>query len=164
MKRRLIWLAATSVILLTMSIATVSFAVEDSSTAWASSGWTIGIPSMPDVADYASPAANIDTIMGKVTKIEPLKGVKNGLQMRLKPAKGSTMIVWMGPKWFIENQRLTFKAGDDVEVRGRKFNASTLVATEISKGDLTMKLRNEEDGLPSWECCFPRQAAPKNDD
>jgi hypothetical protein len=43
-----------------------------------------------------------------------------------------------------------------VEVRGKKFQ-SNIIATEISKGNWTMKLRNEEDGQPNWECCFPRK-------
>ena len=35
--------------------------------------------------------------------------------------------------------------------------ATDIIATQISKGDWTMKLRDEEDGQPLWECCFPGQ-------
>jgi hypothetical protein len=61
----------------------------------------------------------------------------------------------MGPKWFIENQKIKFMAGDKVQVRGKKYG-DAIIATEISKGDLSMKLRNEEDGMPVWESSFHR--------
>jgi hypothetical protein len=55
----------------------------------------------------------------------------------------------------MNNQKVKLMAGDQVEVRGKKVGTS-IIATEISKGEWTMKLRNEEDGMPTWECCFPR--------
>jgi hypothetical protein len=83
-----------------------------------------------------------------------MKGVKDGQQMRVTTDQGNKYVVYMGPKWFIENQKIKFMAGDTVEVRGKKFG-NRIIASEVSKGDWTMKLRNEEDGQPSWECCFP---------
>jgi hypothetical protein len=62
----------------------------------------------------------------------------------------------MGPNRFINNQKLKFLPGDSVMVRGKKLGSS-LIAIEVSKGEWTMKLRNEDDGQPSWECCFPGQ-------
>jgi hypothetical protein len=87
-------------------------------------------------------------------KVEPIKGVKDGLQMKFKTDQGNAYTVFMGPKWFVENQKIKFKAGDSVMVKGKKFG-SYIIATEISKGDWTMKLRSQEDGQPSWECCYP---------
>jgi hypothetical protein len=94
------------------------------------------------------------TVTGTVAKIEKMRGQKDGLQMRLKADEGGSWIVYMGPKWFIENQKIKFAAGDKVEVRGKKFGGA-IIASEISKGEWTMRIRNEEDGLAVWQCCFP---------
>lgn len=161
MKRSSVWLIAVSVIFL-LSMFTVSMSFADSPASSRYGAWSVGIPEIPDIGGYSTDAVVMLDLKGKVTKIEAMKGVKNGLQMRFKSEKGENYLVYMGPKWFIENQRIGFKAGDDVEVRGRRFDSSTITATDISKGDLTMKLRNEEDGLPSWECCFPRKTAAED--
>ncbi len=120
--------------------------------------WNLGIPAAEGEQVTATPA--MDTVTGTVTKIEPIKGVKDGLQMRMKSDKGENWVVYLGPKWFVMNQKLKFAKGDQVEVRGAKIISKgqyRLVATEVSKGDWTMKLRNEDDGMPNWICCFPRQ-------
>ena len=82
--------------------------------------------------------------------------MKDSVQMSFKGETGNTWTVFLGPKWFVENQRMKLMPKDKVEVRGKK-TGSMIIASEVSKGDLTMKLRNEEDGFPNWECCFPRK-------
>jgi hypothetical protein len=116
--------------------------------------WTIGLPGTVTAESGFTGTEAIVVESGKVVKMEKMAGVKDGLQMKFKNEQGNVYTIYMGPKWFIENQKIKFKAGDSVMVRGKKFG-SAIVATEISKGDWTMKLRNEEDGQPSWECCFP---------
>ena len=91
---------------------------------------------------------------GKVASVSATKGVKDSLQIKLKTEQGNDYTVFLGPKWFIEHQKIKFMPGDSVMVRGKKFG-SYIIATQVSKGDWTMKLRSEEDGQPSWECCFP---------
>ena len=123
------------------------------------SNWNLGIPGGGE-GGTISEAPAIVTVAGTVTKIEKMKGVKDGLQMRLKDDKGAMWVVYLGPKWFVDNQRIKFMPKDKVEVRGGKAIVEgnvRIIATEVSKGDWTMKLRNEDDGMPSWECCFPRQ-------
>jgi hypothetical protein len=116
--------------------------------------WTIGLPgTITAESDFTGTEA-IVVESGKVVKMEKMSGVKDGLQMKFKTEQGNAYTVYMGPKWFIENQKIKFKAGDSVMVRGKKFGSS-IIATQVSKGDWTMKLRNEEDGQPAWECCFP---------
>ncbi|MGC9975411.1 MAG: hypothetical protein ABSC57_01645 [Syntrophales bacterium] len=116
--------------------------------------WTLGIPSSVSVDSGFTGSEAIVVESGEVVKLEKMAGVKDGLQMKFKTYQGNAYTVFMGPKWFIENQKIKFAAGDKVIVRGKKFG-SYIIATQISKGDWTMKLRNEEDGQPSWECCFP---------
>ena len=49
------------------------------------------------------------TEKGTVEKIEKMYGSKDGLQMRLIAEEGGKWTVYMGPKWFIENQKIKFK-------------------------------------------------------
>ena len=116
--------------------------------------WTLGLPASVTQESGFTGNEAIVVEPGKVNKIEPMQGVKDGLQMKFMTDQGSAYTVYMGPNWFIDNQKLKFSPGDKVTVRGKKFGSS-IIATQISKGDWTMKLRNEEDGQPSWECCFP---------
>jgi hypothetical protein len=141
--------------LVSMTFAPVLFAQASQSSGPVSRGaWTLGVPGLDAETSFTGMEA-IVVEPGKVTRVEPMKGVKDGLQMRFITDQNNKYVVYMGPKWFIENQKIKFMAGDKVEVRGKKYG-NAIIATEISKGDFTMKLRNEEDGMPSWECCFPR--------
>jgi hypothetical protein len=116
--------------------------------------WSFGLPASVTVDSGFTGKEAIVVESGKVVKLEKMPGVKDSLQMKFKTDQGNAYTVFMGPKWFIENQKIKFKAGDSVMVKGKKFG-SYIIATEISKGDWTMKLRSQEDGQPSWECCFP---------
>ena len=120
---------------------------------YATGAWNLGIPGTLGQTGFTGNEAMV-VESGKVVKTEKMAGVKDGLQMKFKTNQGNEFTVLMGPKWFIENQKIKFAPGDSVVVRGKKFH-SYIIATQISKGDWTMKLRNEEDGQPSWECCFP---------
>ncbi|MGZ3648111.1 MAG: hypothetical protein ACXU9G_03670 [Syntrophales bacterium] len=116
--------------------------------------WTLGIPGSVTADGGFTGTEAIVVESGKVVKMEKMAGVKDGWQMKFKNEQGNVFTVYMGPKWFIENQKIKFMAGDSVMVRGKKFGSS-IIATQVSKGNMTMKLRNEEDGQPAWECCFP---------
>jgi hypothetical protein len=120
-----------------------------------SGAWSFGVPGPIQTGLEGNEAIVIES--GKVEKVENMPGTKDALQMHFVTDQGNSYVVYMGPKWFMNNQKLKFKAGDQVEVRGKKVVGSSIIATEISKGEWTMKLRNEEDGMPNWECCFPRQ-------
>jgi hypothetical protein len=116
--------------------------------------WTLGIPSLTDAGGGFTGKEAIVLETGKVVAMEPMKGVKGSVQMKFKNDQGNAFTVFMGPKWFVDNQKLKFAAGDSVVVKGKKFS-NYIIATAISKGNMTMKLRSQEDGMPSWECCTP---------
>ena len=141
------------VVLSFMLLAATSFAQATGPTV-TRGAWSLGVPGLDAETSFTGQEA-IVAESGKVAKVEPMKGVKDGLQMRFTTDQGNKYVVYLGPKWFIENQKIKFAAGDQVEVRGKKFG-NRIIASEVSKGNWTMKLRNEEDGMPSWECCFPR--------
>ena len=158
MKKGMRWIAVIAM-LLTMGLLCTQAAFaqggENPITSDKPVGWTIGTSINPMSTEFSGSEAII-TENGTIQKIEKVAGVKDALQMVLKGETGNTWTVFLGPKWFIEGQRMKFKAKDKVEVRGKK-TGSMIIASEVSKGNLTMKLRNEEDGFPNWECCFPRK-------
>ncbi|NTW77248.1 MAG: hypothetical protein HGB33_05645 [Syntrophaceae bacterium] len=117
------------------------------------SQWAYETPINIGDSDFTGSEAMV-SMEGTVKKIEPMHGVKNGMQMQFIAEEGGKWIVYMGPKWFTENQRIKFAAGDKVKVRGKKYGGA-IIASEISKGGWTMKFRNEADGQAAWECCFP---------
>jgi hypothetical protein len=144
------------VVAISMMFVPVAFAQKSQAGAAGAGAWTFGLP--PSLTTDTGFTGNEAIVVesGKVVKMEKMAGVKDGLQMKFKNEQGNAYTVYMGPKWFIDNQKIKFSPGDSVMVRGKKFG-SAIIATEISKGDWNMKLRNEEDGQPSWECCFPGQ-------
>ena len=143
------------VVAISMLFVPVAFAQKSQAagSTYSKGAWTIGLPGTLSQTGFTGNEA-IVVESGKVVAMEKMAGVKGGLQMKFKNEQGNEYTVYMGPKWFIENQKIKFMPGDSVMVRGKKLGSS-IIATQISKGDWTMKLRNEEDGQPSWECCFP---------
>ncbi len=115
--------------------------------------WTLDMP-VADLEGFKG-TEPIDTFTGTVTSVGKMKGVKDGVQLALKSGS-STYTVLLGPGWFINNQSLKFAAKDKIEVRGKRVGFN-IVASEVSKGDWTMRLRNEADGAPEWQCCFLRE-------
>jgi len=144
------------VVAISMMFVQVSFAQKSQAagSTVSTGAWSFGLPASVTVDSGFTGKEAIVVESGKVVKLEKIAGVKDGLQMKFKTEQGNTYTVYMGPKWFVDNQKIKFSPGDSVMVRGKKFGAS-IIASEISKGDWTMKLRNEEDGQPAWECCFP---------
>ena len=148
-------LAIGIVAVLVLSVMFVPAAFAQKAPGSATGAWTIGVPGT--IFGEASGFTGTEAIIvesGKVLKLEKMPAVKDGVQMKFKTEQGNVYTVFMGPKWFVENQKLKFSPGDSVQVRGKKFG-SYLIATELGKENLVMKLRSEEDGQPVWECCFP---------
>ncbi len=147
-------LAIGIVVVVAISMMFVPVAFAQKSPSVSRGAWTIGLPGTVTAESGFTGTEAIVVESGKVVAMGKMAGVKGGLEMKFKTDQGNAYTVYMGPKWFIENQKIKFMAGDSVMVRGKKFGSS-IIATEISKGNMTMKLRNEEDGQPKWECCFP---------
>ncbi len=147
MKRRSLRFSVIGLFFAVVLMSSIAFADKDSTQ------WTYGVPIIGTEQGFTGNEAMV-TETGTVKKIEKMMGQKDGLQMRLLSENGGSWVVYMGPKWFIENQKIKFAVGDKVEVRGKKFGGA-IIASEISKGKWTMKIRNEEDGQAVWQCCFP---------
>lgn len=148
MKRRALWITVVGMFFVVFLMGTHVASADVSQ-------WQYDTPVLSNGqgGDFTGQEAMV-TVKGTVKKIEPIRGKKNSLQMQLKDDEGGSWVVYMGPKWFIENQKIKFAAGDKVEVRGKKTGGS-IIASEISKDNMTMRIRNEEDGQAVWQCCFP---------
>ena len=98
--------------------------------------------------------ATVETVSGvveSVDKITPMKGMYSGIHLLLKTDK-ETIVVHLGPEWYIERQDVTLEKGDKIEVKGSRatFNGKpALIAAELKKGDTGLILRDSA-GVPAW--------------
>ena len=100
----------------------------------------------------------VTTVTGQVEKLEDLPsmggGGGRGMQYRgvtLKTGQGSLM-VHLGPAWYLDEKKFTVKVGDTVEATGSKVtlnNQPALIAREVKVNGATLKLRDDQ-GLPVW--------------
>ncbi|MHB9072892.1 MAG: hypothetical protein ACYC6G_05155 [Desulfobaccales bacterium] len=99
----------------------------------------------------------VTTVKGAVEKIDELSmGRGGGMSMKfrellLKTDKGS-LIVHLGPTWYLDQQKLAVKVGDTLEVTGSQVtlnNQPAIIAREVKANGQTVKLRDDQ-GLPAW--------------
>ena len=100
----------------------------------------------------------VTTVTGQVEKLEELpsmgRGGGMGMQYRgvlLKTDQGSLM-VHLGPGWYLDEKKFAVKVGDTVEATGSKVtlnNQPALIAREVKVNGTTLKLRDDQ-GLPVW--------------
>ena len=99
-------------------------------------------------------ANTVETIKGEIVKIErimPMRGMSHGVHLMVKTSK-ETIDVHLGPAWYIENQDVKLKVGDKIEIKGSRITLQgkpVIIAAEVKKGDVTLKLRDER-GFPMW--------------
>ena len=97
--------------------------------------------------------ATVKTITGEVTDVSGLQS-QVGLapvQIKVRTEK-ETLPVILGPSDYLDTQNTKIQKGDQVEVTGSRVtqnNHPTLIATQVKKGDQTLKLR-QNDGTPLW--------------
>jgi len=98
--------------------------------------------------------ATVETLSGEILKVEyftPMRGMGQGVHLQLK-SDDKTLPVHLGPRWFLDNQDVEIKKGDQIKVKGSRitFNDKpAIVAAEIEKGDKILILR-DDDGFPQW--------------
>ena len=96
----------------------------------------------------------VETIKGKVVSVDPFiprRGMSHGVHLQVETQKG-IVPVHLGPAWYIENQEITIKPEDKVEIKGYLTNFAgkpAIIAAEVKKGNMTLVLRSE-DGFPMW--------------
>jgi hypothetical protein len=96
----------------------------------------------------------IETVKGEVVSVEkiPSPGGKGyGVHLTLKTEK-ETLLVEVGPGWYVEKQPVKIGAKDILEIKGSRITTQgkpAIIAAEIKKGDQILKLR-DENGIPPW--------------
>ena len=95
----------------------------------------------------------VETVSGEVLSVAQNtdRGKDSGVSLTLKTAK-ETILVYLGPAWFLAKQDLTFAPRDQVEITGSQFTFQgkpALIAGQVKKGDKTLKLRDPA-GIPAW--------------
>lgn len=96
----------------------------------------------------------VETIAGEVVSIDkmtPTKGMSYGIHALVKTNK-ETIPVHLGPGWYLERQDTKIVKGDAIEVKGSRITYQgkpVIIAAEIKKGDVVLKLR-DDNGYPVW--------------
>ncbi len=95
-----------------------------------------------------------ETLSGEIVAVKDFNsrnGMRKGIVLELNTGKQS-ILVHMGPQFYIDQQAVKIAAGDKVEVtavkslrRGRE----VLIAGEVRKDGQVLKLRDEK-GVPLW--------------
>ena len=93
------------------------------------------------------------TVSGEVVSVDKIadQGKDYGASLTLKAGK-ETILVYLGPAWFIEKQDLTFAPQDRLEITGSQITFQgkpVIIAAQVKKGDKSLKLRDPA-GIPAW--------------
>jgi hypothetical protein len=100
----------------------------------------------------------VTTLKGTVERLEQLpsmgRGGGRGMMYNgvlLSTAKGS-ILVHLGPTWYMSQEKFAVMTGDPMEVTGSRVtlnNQPAIIAKEITVKNKTLKLRDDQ-GLPVW--------------
>jgi hypothetical protein len=95
----------------------------------------------------------VETVSGEVVSVDKItaRGMDSGVSLTLKTAK-ETILVYLGPGWFLEKQDLTFAPKDQVEITGSQTTFQkkpAIIAAQVKKGEKSLKLRDPA-GIPAW--------------
>jgi hypothetical protein len=99
----------------------------------------------------------VTTVTGAVEKLEELNmGPGGGMGMKfrellLKTDRGSLM-VHLGPIWYLDQQKFALKVGDKIEVTGSQVtlnNQPAIIARDVTMNGRILKLRDDQ-GIPAW--------------
>lgn len=96
----------------------------------------------------------VETVRGRVVSVEPftpMQGMSQGRQLLIQTGD-ETVPVHLGPAWYLNTQELPLAPNDEVEVVGSRMpfaGNSTIIASEIRRGDERLILRNNQ-GYPAW--------------
>ena len=94
----------------------------------------------------------VATVSGEVVAVDKIadQGTGYGASLTLKTDK-ETILVYLGPGWFIEKQGLTFAPQDQVEITGSQIaihGKPALIPALVKKGDKSLKLRDSPASRP----------------
>ena len=96
----------------------------------------------------------VQTVSGVVQRVDiPAPQARGPASMQVVLLTGGdSLVVHLGPAWYVDRNHMTLAKGDRVDVTGSRTTVAgqpVLVAREISRAGQTLKLRTEQ-GMPLW--------------
>lgn len=143
-----------------IAVAAVVFVL--SGAAWAQQGTGPGGPGRGKGPMYDP--AKAETLTGQVAEVKEFtsrNGMRQGVGLMLKSGD-KTVLVHLGPKFYIDQQAVKIAAGDTVEVTGvrtERMGHEVFMAGQVKKNGAVLKLRDEA-GRPLWAGTGPAGAGP----
>jgi hypothetical protein len=97
----------------------------------------------------------VETLKGEITSVDIITAgqmdIPGRVTLNLKTAKES-ILVYVGPEWYVKQQEVRLVAGDQVEVKGSRVTMEGkpyIIPNYVKKGDRMLKLR-DDTGMPLW--------------
>uniref|UniRef100_A0A7C3V9Q7 Magnetosome protein MamS/MamX domain-containing protein n=1 Tax=Desulfobacca acetoxidans TaxID=60893 RepID=A0A7C3V9Q7_9BACT len=97
----------------------------------------------------------VENLDGKIESLEKITAGQTDLParvlMKLKTAK-ETVTVYLGPDWYLEQQKAKLEPGDFIQVRGSRVtmdNMTVILPNTVTKGSVVMQFWDEH-GMPGW--------------
>lgn len=97
----------------------------------------------------------VETLKGEITSVDIITAgqmdIPGRVTLNLKTAKES-ILVYVGPEWYVKQQEVKLVAGDQVEVKGSRVimeGKPYIIPNYVKKGDRVLKLR-DDNGMPLW--------------
>ena len=103
----------------------------------------------------------VGTVKGEVVSVDKItdRGMGSGVSLTLRTPK-ETILVYLGPGWFLAKQDFTLVPKDQVEITGSQISFQgqpALISAQVNKGDKSLKLRDPA-GNPAWAGADNRSA------
>ena len=94
----------------------------------------------------------VETIKGQVVAVKTTKLRRwQGVHLTVKTEKGN-VAVSLGPKKYIDQQKMTFAPNDTLEITGSRVTLRgkpAIIAATVKKGSQVLTLR-DANGIPAW--------------
>ncbi|MCI0364645.1 MAG: PRC-barrel domain-containing protein [Phycisphaerales bacterium] len=95
---------------------------------------------------------NVKGVVTNVGSAAPMENMDEGPDLTMRTDKGETIVVHLGPSWFMDRQAEQFATSDRVEVTGCRIQLNgkpVIMAMEVKRGDDVLRLR-DKSGWPVW--------------
>ena len=94
----------------------------------------------------------VETIKGQVVSVKNIKRRRyQGVHLTVKTDK-ETITVSLGPKKYLDQQKVTFAPNDTLEITGSRITLGgkpAIIAATVKKGNQVLTLR-DANGIPAW--------------
>jgi hypothetical protein len=97
----------------------------------------------------------VETLKGEIVSVDTLTAgrmdIPGRVILNLKTAK-ETIMVYVGPEWYVKEQGIKLVAGDQVEIKGSRVTMEGkpyIIPNYVKKGERVLELR-DDTGIPLW--------------